>query len=58
MTWKEDNVGFLATENGLKQSRLSLWGGFILKGGPHNTEENPRYGMIREGGTRIKSNSP
>jgi hypothetical protein len=50
MTWKEDNVGFLATESGLRQFQLSLWEGFILKGAPHNTGENPRYGMIRGGG--------
>ena len=31
MTGNEDNVGFLATESGVKQFQLSLWGCFIHK---------------------------
>ena len=31
MTGNEDNVGFLATESGVKQFQLSLRGGFVLQ---------------------------
>ena len=47
MTGQADNVGFLATEGGVQQFRLSLWGCFVLKGAPHNTGENPPCGMNR-----------
>ncbi len=41
MTGNVDNVGFLATESGVKQFQPCLWGCFVLKGAPHNTGENP-----------------
>ena len=50
VTGQDDNVGFLATESGVKQFQLSLRGCFVLKGAPHNTGENPPYGMNRGGG--------
>jgi hypothetical protein len=31
MTGNEDNVGFLATESGMEQLQLSLWGCFVLQ---------------------------
>jgi hypothetical protein len=31
MRGQEDNGGFLATESGVKQFQLSLWGCFILR---------------------------
>jgi hypothetical protein len=45
MTGKEDNVGFLATETGVKQFQPCLGGCFDLEGPPHSTGENPPYGM-------------
>jgi hypothetical protein len=53
MTGREHNVGFLATESGLEQFRLSLWGCFVLKDALHNTGENPPYGMNRGGGENM-----
>jgi hypothetical protein len=47
MTEQENNVGFLATGSGVKQFQLSLGEGFVLKGAPHNTGENPPCGMNR-----------
>jgi hypothetical protein len=31
MTGQADNVGFLATESGMEQLQLSLWGCFVLQ---------------------------
>jgi hypothetical protein len=45
MTGNEYNVGFLATESGVKQFQPCLGGCFNLEGPPHNTGENPPYGM-------------
>ena len=53
MTGKEDNVGLLATESGVQQFQLSLWGCFALKGAPHNTGENPPYVVNRGGGGNV-----
>ena len=53
MTGQAGNVGFLATESGVKQFQLSLGGCFVLKGAPHNTGENPSCGMKRGGGGNV-----
>jgi hypothetical protein len=53
MTGQEDNVGFLATESGVKQFQPCLGGCFVLKGAPHNTGENSPYGVNRGGGGNI-----
>lgn len=50
MTGQADNVGFLATESGVKQFQLSLGECFVVKGAPHNTGENLPCGMDRGGG--------
>jgi hypothetical protein len=53
MTGRVDNVGSVATGSGVKQFQLSLGGCSVPKGGPHNTWENPPYGMNRGGGANI-----
>jgi hypothetical protein len=45
MTGNEDNVGFLATGSGVREFQPCFGVCFVLKGVPHNTEENPPYGM-------------
>jgi len=53
MTGQDDNVGFLATESGVKRFQPCLGGSFVLKGEPHNTAENLPYGRNRGGGGNI-----
>jgi hypothetical protein len=50
MTGQQDNVGFLATESGVKELQLPLRGCFVLRGAPHNTGENPPCVMNGGGG--------
>ena len=54
MTAKADNVGFLATESGVKQFQPCLGGSFVLKGAPHNTGESLPYGMKRGDGGNVR----
>ena len=53
MTRREDNVGFVATGSGVKQFQPCEAGSFVLEGAPHNTGENPPYGMNGGGGANI-----